>query len=175
MKMQIIAVLHKPLQELYLLEADMKTMHITIFINAPKKKVWDTMLEPDTFREWTEVFAPGSYYEGSWSKGSKIKFLAPGIEGMISKIAENRKYEFISIKHLGFIKNGSKDTESTEVRKWVPAYENYTFTEDNGITLLKIDLDNITEEFENMFEDLWPKALDKLKGICEKRVKTKAN
>jgi hypothetical protein len=29
------------------------------------------MLEPDTYRKWTEAFTEGSYYEGSWDKGAK--------------------------------------------------------------------------------------------------------
>jgi hypothetical protein len=33
--------------------------------------------------------------------------------------------------------------------------------------LLKIDLD-VNEEWKSYFEGTWPKALDKLKEICEK-------
>jgi hypothetical protein len=50
-------------------------------INAPKEKVWKTMLGEDTYRIWTEVFMPGSHYVGDWSKGSKILFLAPAETG----------------------------------------------------------------------------------------------
>jgi hypothetical protein len=144
----------------------MKKLHFVISINSPKEKVWKVMLEPDTYNKWTEAFTEGSYYEGSWDKGAKIRFLSPSGEGMVAVIAENRKYDFISIKHLGYIKGGVEDTESPEVKAWAPAYENYTFTETAGVTEVKVDVDS-NEEFEKMFKDIWPKALVKLKQICE--------
>ena len=145
----------------------MKKLHFTISIRAPKERVWKKMLEQDTYRQWTEAFGPGCYYEGSWDKGSKIKFLSPPGEGMTAVIAENREFEFLSIRHLGFVKDGVEDTESPEAKAWAPAYEDYTFTEKGGVTDVRVDLDS-NEEFEKMFEDLWPKALSRLKEICER-------
>jgi uncharacterized protein YndB with AHSA1/START domain len=144
----------------------MKRLHFTISIQAPKELVWKKMLEPDTYRQWTEAFGPGCYYEGSWEKGAKIRFLSTGGEGMTAVIAENREFEFLSIRHLGFVKDGVEDTESPEAKAWAPAYENYTFTEKAGVTEVRVELDS-NEEFEKMFEDLWPKALSRLKQICE--------
>ena len=144
----------------------MKKLHFAISIQSPKEHVWKKMLAPDTYRQWTEAFGQGSYYEGSWDKGAKIKFLSPGGEGMTAVIAENRKFEFVSIRHLGLVKDGVEDTESPEAKAWAPAYENYTFTEKGGVTEVRVDLDS-NEEFEKMFEDLWPKALSLLKQICE--------
>ncbi len=144
----------------------MKKLHIRIAIKAPREKVWDTMIRPETFKAWTKPFAEGSYYEGSWDTGSKIRFLTPGGEGMTSEIAENRKYEFISIRHLGIVKNGIDDFTSPEVRAWAPAYENYTFTHKRGVTTVDIEMD-AAPEFEEMFKDVWPKALGMLKSICE--------
>jgi uncharacterized protein YndB with AHSA1/START domain len=144
-----------------------KPLHYNIQINAPKEKVWNTMLESETYKEWSSEFTPGSYYIGSWDKGAKIKFLSPNGEGMTSEIAENKKYEFISIRHLGFIKNGIEHTESPEIKAGMPAYENYTFSEKNGITEVKADM-VVPIEYEKMFEEVWPKALTKLKQISEK-------
>ena len=144
----------------------MKTLHFEVAIRAPRARVWQVMLAPDTFRTWTAVFMPGSYYEGSWDQGAKIRFLGPEGEGMTAEIAENRRHEFVSIRHLGLIQGGVDDTESPEARAWAPAYENYTFTEQDGVTTVRIDTDT-TEDFESMFQDLWPQALSKLKEICE--------
>ena len=47
----------------------------SIAINAPKEKVWHTMLDDKTYRERTAEFNPGSYYEGDWKQGSEIRFL----------------------------------------------------------------------------------------------------
>lgn len=145
----------------------METLHFSKTINAPKEKVWNTMLDDETYRQWTDAFAEGSSYEGSWDEGSDIRFIDPNSNaGMVSKIAENRQYEFISIKHIGIIKDGVEDTESEEAKEWAPAYENYTFTENNERTTVAVDMD-IKEEYEDMFKEMWPKALDKLKELCE--------
>lgn len=70
--------------------------------------------------EWTAAFCPDSYYEGGWNKGDKIRFIGEGENGekggMISEIAESRIHSFISIRHLGYFKNGVEDTTSEEVR-----------------------------------------------------------
>ena len=109
----------------------MQKLHFSTFINAPRQRVWRTMLDDASYREWTRVFNEGSYYVGSWEQGSEIRFIGPDREtgeegGMYSRVKENRQYEFISIEHLGIIKNGVVDTTSEEVKKWTPAFENYT-------------------------------------------------
>jgi hypothetical protein len=150
----------------------MQKLHFSIIINAPKEKVWHTMLEDKTYREWTAAFNPGSYYKGDWNKGSKILFLGPdpetGIEGgMVSWIAENKPYEHISIEHLGIVKNGVEDTTSEEAKKWAPAFENYTFKEKDGATEVLVDMD-IDEKEAEIFNKMWPDALQRLKAIAER-------
>ncbi|NWF90348.1 MAG: SRPBCC domain-containing protein [Ignavibacteriaceae bacterium] len=149
----------------------MEKLHFKIEIDAPKEKVWNTMLEDKTYRIWTEAFAPGSHYVGSWEKGSKILFLGPGengkLGGMVSKIKENRKYDFLSIEHLGMVNDGKEDTSSDEVKNWAGALENYTFKEKNGKTEVVVEMDS-NENYSEMFNDMWPKALKKLKELAEK-------
>jgi uncharacterized protein YndB with AHSA1/START domain len=149
----------------------MKTLHFSVRIEAPREKVWRTMLNDRTYRQWTEVFSAGSHFVGNWEKGSKILFLAPDkngkMAGMVSTIAENRPNEFISIKHLGVVSNGVEDTVSKAVKNWSGALENYTFQEKNGGTEVIIDTDS-DDEFESMFKEIWPRALDKLKELAEK-------
>jgi uncharacterized protein YndB with AHSA1/START domain len=150
----------------------MQKMHFSTTIKAPKKKVWHTMLDDDTFRIWTSAFNPGgsSWYEGDWNQGSKIRFLGLGengkTEGMVSRIKENRAYEFVSIEHLGVVQDGQEDTTSDAARKWAPAFENYTFTGKNGVTEVQVDMD-VADEHTQMFESSWPKALEKLKQLAE--------
>jgi hypothetical protein len=149
----------------------MKKLHFETKINAPVKKVWDTMLEDKTYREWTKAFGTAGYFEGSWDKGSDIRFLGAEedgtVSGMISKIAENRMYEFVSIKHIGMIMHGVEDTNSDEIKKMGDAYENYTFSEENSVTTVKVDID-VMDDWTDMFNEMWPKALEKLKEMIEK-------
>src|SRR5690606_4647550 len=105
----------------------MKKLQFSIFINASKEKVWDTMLGEDTYRQWTKAFNPTSRFEGDWSEGSKILFIGTDENGeneggMVSRIAENRPYEYISIEHLGFVQGGVEDTESEHIKEWIGAH-----------------------------------------------------
>ncbi|ULH29688.1 hypothetical protein FH581_007500 [Leptospira weilii] len=151
----------------------METISFSTLIHADAKTVWNKMLEDNTYRIWTEAFHTGSYFEGSWEKGSIIRFVGAddngNLQGMYSRIKENIEHKFISIEHLGMIVNGVVDTESEEVKKWTPAFENYTFKEqDAGKTELMVEM-QIVEEYKAMFEDMWPKALKALKDLCESR------
>ena len=53
----------------------MQKLHFSIVINAPKEKVWHTMLDDTTYREWTAAFNPGSHYKGIGIKGQRYSFL----------------------------------------------------------------------------------------------------
>lgn len=57
--------------------------------------------------------------------------------------------------------------EGPEVEKWANGFENYTFEEKDGITIVTIDLDS-NEDFLEYMNKTFPKALEKLKEICEK-------
>jgi len=143
-----------------------KRLHFSIEIAAPPAQVWSRMLGPESYKRWTSAFAPGSYYEGSWDRGARIRFLIPSGGGMVAEIAENRPYEFLSIRHLGFVVNGVDDTESDSVRAWAPAYENYSFEAIPEGTRLVVDQD-VTDEFESMMRETWPRALERLRDLCE--------
>ena len=147
--------------------SDVKRVQFEATIAAPAKKVWEVMLGAETYPEWTKAFGEGSYFEGDWSEGSKIRFLIPSGDGMVSEIVENRENEHLSIRHLGFLVDGVEDTESDEVRAWAPAYENYTLTPVEGGTRVLVDQD-LGEKYVASMEATWSKAFDLLKQLCEK-------
>lgn len=148
----------------------MKKLNFTTEIKAAPELVWERMLGDAGYRAWTAAFMEGSYYVGGWNKGDSIRFLSPSGHGMVSEIADSRPHEYVSIRHLGMIANGVEDTTSEQVRAWTPAYENYTLTRTASGTQVKIEMD-ITEDFAAFMEDAWPKALAKLKKICEEGMK----
>lgn len=154
----------------------MKKLNFSIWIQAPKEKVWNTMLGQETYTEWTKVFNPGaeSYYEGGWNEGDEIRFLGPDangtVSGMISQIKESRPYDFVSIQHLGEINKGEEKMWYGEGTSNTEAYENYTFVEKDGGTEVIVDLDtddSFPYDMEEMFKGLWPKALESLKTLTE--------
>jgi hypothetical protein len=152
----------------------MKTLQFKISIMAPVTRVYDFMLgitRKSTYEHWTSVFNPTSTWEGSWDKGSKILFV--GVDekgekgGMVSRIVENIPNRFVSVQHYGLVKADKEITEGPEVEKWANGYENYTFEENQGTTTVTVDLD-ATEDFLDYMNQTYPKALDKLKELCEK-------
>lgn len=146
----------------------MKKQTFNILIDASPGKVWNTLLGEETYPLWTSVFAEGSTVKTDWKEGSKALFLDGKGEGMVSVIDKNIPNEFLSIKHLGMIKNGVEDMESEEVKKWSGALENYILKPSNGRTELIIDMD-MSEEFKDYFLTTWPKALEKVKELAEKQ------
>lgn len=141
----------------------MKSLHYSITIHAPKARVHQLMLADQTYREWTSAFAEGSCYQGSWDKGAKILFGDGQGSGMSARIAEHRPAEFLSIEMLSEVKDGVPEKE----QQWQGAFENYTYTEANGITTVQVDITAMPDEYADFMTESWRKALDKLKAICE--------
>ncbi|MGB5437285.1 MAG: SRPBCC domain-containing protein [Maribacter sp.] len=136
-------------------------------IDAPKEKVWHVLWNDATYPKWTAPFGEGSRAETDWKEGSKALFLSADGGGMVSRIAKNRPNEFMSIEHLGFVKNGVEDTTSDEVKQWIGAMENYTLKNDGGKTELIVQMD-IAEQYLDYFVKVWPKAFEKVKELSEK-------
>lgn len=152
----------------------MKKIQYTTNIKAPASKVYEAMLglkNKSTYEQWTAMFNPTSSYEGKWDKGSKILFV--GVDekgekgGMVSQIMENTPNKFVSIRHYGLVQGGKEITSGPDVEKWANGRENYTFEESAGNTKVIVDLDT-AEDFVDYMDEAYPKALAKLKEICEK-------
>ena len=146
-------------------------LHFEITINAIPEKVYKNMLDEKGYSEWTSVFTPTSRYIGTWEKGSKILFL--GVDengkagGLMSQIRENIPNNYVGIDHIGLLQGDQEITSGPEVEKWCGVSENYTFTGNNGSTLLKVEV-GTNDEFESYLLETYPKALQILKAICEK-------
>ena len=145
----------------------MEKQEFKIAIDAPREKVWNVLWGKNSYPAWTSVFMEGSHVETDWKKGSKALFLDGKNQGMVSTIAENKPNEYMSIKHLGIVKDGVEDLDSEKTKEWAGALENYTLKTVNGKTELIVDME-VTDEFKDYFETTWPKALDKVKELAEK-------
>lgn len=144
-------------------------LHFEIKINNSVEKVYRTMIDEQKFSEWTSEFNPSSHFKGSWVKGAKILFLGVNkegnLEGMVGRIRENIPNKYISIEYLGIVNDEEEITSGPEAENW-QGFENYTFSPVDGETLLSIDADS-NKEFKNYLLETYPKALNKLKSICE--------
>lgn len=151
----------------------MKKLQYTKDIKASAEKVYNTMLGLEniaTYNQWTAEFSPTSTYEGSWEKGAKILFVGTDENGkkggMVSEIADIIPFSFVSIRHYGILDDENEITEGPEVEKWAGSLENYSFQENNGITTVTAEID-LTEEYIDYFNEMWPRALNKLKELSE--------
>lgn len=148
----------------------MENLNFNITINAPKEKVWEALFSDAGYREWTAAFAEGSRAETDWKQGSKAYFTDGNNSGMVSEIEVSRPYEFLSIKHLGMLKDGVEDLTSEETKSWAGAHENYTLREADGKTevLILLEGKGMKQEYLDYFEKTWPVALEKLKNLAER-------
>ncbi|WP_298740398.1 SRPBCC domain-containing protein [uncultured Chitinophaga sp.] len=147
----------------------METLEYKIDINAPKEKVWNTMLQLDTYKQWTDVSWPGSTYVGEWKEGQAIRFLGGEDQGgTYAELHEVRPYERIHAVHSAVIApDGALDKDSEMAKGWVGSTESYTFTEKDGKTEIKVHI-KTNPAWASMFDEGWPSALEKLKEICER-------
>ncbi|HEY1079701.1 MAG TPA: SRPBCC family protein, partial [Bdellovibrio sp.] len=62
----------------------MQKMTYSIDIKAPQEKVWDTMLKPETYPQWTKAFSEHSEFIGQWKKGERMKFIDKDLGGTVA-------------------------------------------------------------------------------------------
>jgi len=146
----------------------MEKLEFTVDVNTTAEKLWNTMLAPDTYREWVNAVWPGSYFEGRWAKGETLRFLSPGMGGTKVVLDEHTPYEYVSARHIAVINpDGQEDTTSEAAKGWIGSSESYTFSENNGVTHLKVTIETYPA-WKDMFLKDWPKALNSLKEVAEK-------
>lgn len=144
----------------------MKTLQFTTTISAPRETVWKVLWDDTTYRQWTNVFAQGSYALSAWKEGARVHFLSPSGDGMFSEIAQLIPNEYMAFRHLGTMKGGKEQPETEETKSWAGAMETYTLKENNGQTELLVSVDTV-ESFEQYMRDTFPKALEKVKLLSE--------
>ncbi|WP_367867619.1 SRPBCC domain-containing protein [Pedobacter sp. WC2423] len=145
----------------------MEKMEFSITINALPEKVWEVIIGKDTYNLWTAPFAAGSTVKTDWKKGSKALFLDGKGNGMVSEIVESIPGKFLSIHHLGEVKDGVEDPTTYQGGEWGDALENYTLELVNDHqTLWRVNMDMISEYVDYM-NKTWPLALQKVKELAE--------
>lgn len=143
----------------------MTDLHFAVDIDAPVARVWDCMFDPLTYRDWTRAFAEGSYYEGQWATGRRLRFLDPQGFGMEAVVDECRLHEVVALRLVGEIKDGRPVADSRLHRE--PAHERYAFTATpSGGTHLAVQLQG-WDGFLEFLETTWPPALQRLKALAE--------
>lgn len=145
----------------------MKKLEFKVTIDASREDVWNSMLDKDTYLEWTSASWPGSKYEGKWGLNEEMRFVGESGEGTAAKVVKFKPYELLEMKHFAVVlKGGVLDTNSDITKTWVGTIERYEFRDTNGKTELTVTIECFPN-WEEMFKGGWPGALKKLKDIIE--------
>lgn len=143
----------------------MKNIEFSIAIKASKEKVWATLWEDATFRDWASMVDEGTYMKGIMKEGNEIQFLSSvngyGVTSLIAKLSPN---EYVLFQHNADTKEAGQQEREKE---WTGGTESYSLAEKKGVTTLIVKTD-VPEEQEETFRIRIPEALERIKTLVEK-------
>jgi hypothetical protein len=142
----------------------MKEMQFSVVINASKEKVWSTLWEDVTFRDWARLIDEGTYIQGTMEEGNEIQFISSvsgyGVADLIERLIQN---EFVLFRHSADTFESGKQLRTNE---WTGGSESYSLIEEYGITTLIVKTD-VPAEQEETFSVRFPLALERVKNLAE--------
>lgn len=141
----------------------MKKLQFTIEINTDKEKVWNTLWQDKTFKEWAGIIDPGTYLLGELKEGNEVQFISAegyGVTSFVEKLIPN---EYLLLKHLADTKESGKEEREKE---WSGGEESYRLLNNGITTTLTVEF-NVPLELEEYFKINYPKALEKIKELTE--------
>ena len=143
----------------------MKNMELSIEIHASKDKVWATLWDDATFRDWASLIDEGTYMKGIMTERNEIQFLSSlngyGVTSLIAKLSPN---EYVLFRHNADTKESGQQEREKE---WTGGTESYSLSEKNGVTTLIVKID-VPQEQEETFRIRIPEALERIKTLAEK-------
>jgi len=141
----------------------MKEMQFSVEINATKEKVWDTLWQDETFREWAGIIDPGTHMVGDLKEGNEVQFISGNGYGVTSLVEKLTPGEFLLLRHSADTQDDGKRERENE---WTGGAESYSLSEKDGITTLTAAFD-VPPELEEYFKVNYPKALERVKVLAE--------
>ena len=141
-------------------------MQFSIEIEAPREKVWQTLWEDKTFRDWGNIIDEGQYMVGEIAEGSVVQFISSenglGVTSVIEKLIP---HEYIAFKQVADTADSGKEERDKE---WTGGTESFELIEKNNSTNLTVKID-VPPGLEEIFKDRFPKALERVKILAEKK------
>lgn len=143
----------------------MKKLQFSIEINALKERVWNTLWQDQTFREWASIIDPQTYMVGELKEGNEIQFISSasgyGVTSLVEKLVPG---EFLLLRHRADTQEAGKRERENE---WTGGAESYTLAHKDGSTTLTVAFD-VPPELEQEFKVNYPKALERVKLLAER-------
>lgn len=144
----------------------MKELQFQVEIHASKEKVWNTLWQDETFRQWAGIIDPGTYMAGELKEGSEVQFISSengyGVTSLVEKLTAN---EFLLLRHHADTQDDGKQEREKE---WTGGEESYSLADKDGITILTAAFD-VPPELEEYFKLNYPKALAQVKILAERK------
>ncbi len=141
----------------------MKELRFLVEIHATKQKVWDTLWQDKTLRQWAGIIDPGTYMVGNLKEGTEVQFISGNGYGVTTLVEKLTPGNFLLFRHQADTQgSGTQERE----KEWTGGQESYSLVEKNGITTLTAAFD-VPLEMEEYFKDNYPKALERVKTLAE--------
>ena len=143
----------------------MKEMQFSIEINATKESIWNTLWQDETLREWAGIIDPGTHMVGELKEGNQIQFISGNGYGVTSLVEKLVPGEFLLLRHSADTQDSGKRERENE---WTGGEESYSLADKDGVTTLNASFD-VPPEMEEYFQENYPKALERVKVLSEKK------
>jgi uncharacterized protein YndB with AHSA1/START domain len=142
----------------------MNELQFSVDIATSKEKVWSTMWQDETFRDWASVIDPETYMVGELIEGNEVQFMSAqngyGVTSLVAKVVPG---EYLLLKHQADTKQSGAEQREDE---WTGGEERYELSESNGVTTLTISF-GVPPQQEGYFRAQYPKALRRIKELAE--------
>lgn len=143
----------------------MKELQFSVEIHATKERVWDTLWQDETLREWAGIIDPGTYMVGDLKEGNEIQFISGNGYGVTSLVEKLVVGEFLLLKHRADTQEEGKREREKE---WTGGEERYALAEKDGTTTLTAAF-GVPPELEEYFRVNYPRALERVKVLAERK------
>lgn len=144
----------------------MEELRFSIEIKATKERVWATLWQDETFRQWASVIDPGTYMVGDLKEGNEVQFISSengyGVTSLVAKLVAG---EFLLLRHRADTKESGKREREKE---WTGGEETFSLAEKDRTTTLTVAFD-VPPELEELFKVNYPKALERVKALAERK------
>ena len=142
----------------------MKEMQFTLEIHASRERVWDTLWQDETFREWAGIIDPGTHMIGDLIEGNEVQYISGNGYGVTSLVEKLMPGEFLLLRHSADTQeNGAQERKN----EWTGGKESYSLSEKAGTTTLTAAFD-VPPEMEEYFKTSYPRALKQVKVLAER-------
>lgn len=142
----------------------MNELQFSVDIATSKEKVWNTMWQDETFRDWASVIDPETYMVGELIEGNEVQFMSAqngyGVTSLVAKVVPG---EYLLLKHQADTQQSGAESREDE---WTGGEERYELSENNGMTTLTISF-GVPPQQEEYFREQYPKALSRIKVLAE--------